>query len=173
MIAKGFAMILSSIILLLLILPTPLSHLVPIKTALAIELNSINDIVNNFTKNLSDEINDIASNAINSSIGSTSNITLSNASNMTSSQIVMSNNNMSTGNAISNQVISKDGVCSSNIVGGPGNDTISSTGVCNDQLTGGLGADKFVCGQGTDTVRDFNSKEGDIIIDRQNCETIL
>jgi hypothetical protein len=29
-------------------------------------------------------------------------------------------------------------------------------------LTGGLGADKFVCGQGIDTVRDFNSKEGDI-----------
>jgi hypothetical protein len=173
MIAKGFAMILSSIILLLLTLPTPLSHLVPIKTALAIELNSINDIVNNFTKNLSDEINDIASNAINSSIGSTSNITLSNASNMTSSQIVMSNNNMSTGNTISNQVISKDGVCSSNIVGGPGNDTISSTGVCNDQLTGGLGADQFVCGRGTDTVRDFNSKEGDIIIDSQNCEKIL
>jgi Ca2+-binding RTX toxin-like protein len=85
----------------------------------------------------------------------------------------MSNNNMSTGNIISNQVISKNGVCSSNIVGGPGNNTISSTGVCNDQLTGGLGADKFVCGQGTDTVRGFNSKEGDIIIDPQNCETIL
>src|ERR671924_1085686 len=99
--------------------------------------------------------------------------TLSNASNMTSSQIVISNNNMSTGNIISNQAISKNGVCNSSIVGGPGNDTISSTGVCNDQLTGGLGADKFVCGQGTDTVRDFNSKEGDIIIDRQNCETIL
>ena len=80
---------------------------------------------------------------------------------------------MSTGNTISNQVISKDGVCSSNIVGGPGNDTISSTGVCNDQLTGGLGADQFVCGRGTDTVRDFNSKEGDIIIDSQNCEKIL
>jgi hypothetical protein len=92
---------------------------------------------------------------------------------MTSSQIVISNNNMSTGNIISNQAISKNGVCNSNIVGGPRNDTISSTGVCNDQLTGGLGADKFVCGQGTDTVRDFNSKEGDIIIDRQNCETIL
>jgi Ca2+-binding RTX toxin-like protein len=92
---------------------------------------------------------------------------------MTSSQIVISNNNMSTGNIISNQAISKNGVCSSSIVGSLGNDTISSTGVCNDQLIGGLGADKFVCGQGTDTVRDFNSKEGDIIIDPQNCETIL
>jgi hypothetical protein len=174
MIAKGLAKVLSSIALLLLLSPPPLSHLVPTKTALAIELNSVNDIVNNFTKNLSDEINDIVSNAINSSsIGSTRNVFLSNASNMTSSQIVISNNNMSTGNIISNQVISKNGVCSSNIVGGPGNNTISSTGVCNDQLTGGLGADKFVCGQGTDTVRGFNSKEGDIIIDPQNCETIL
>ena len=131
----------SSIALLLLLLLPPLSHLVPIKTALAIELNSINDIVNNFTKNLSDQIKDIISTyAINSSISnvssisSTGNIISSNASNMTSSQIVMSNNNMSTGNIVSNQVISKNGVCSSNIVGGPGNDTISSTGVCNDQL---------------------------------------
>jgi hypothetical protein len=68
MIAKGLAKVLSSIALLLLLSPPPLSHLVPTKTALAIELNSVNDIVNNFTKNLSDEINDIVANAINSSI---------------------------------------------------------------------------------------------------------
>ena len=71
------------------------------------------------------------------------------------------------------QITSSNGVCDSSLIGGSGNDTISSTGVCNDQLTGGLGADKFVCGQGIDTVRDFNSEEGDTIIDRQNCETIL
>ena len=60
-------------LLLLLLLPS-LSHPVPIKSALAIELNSIDDIVNNFTKNLSDEINDIVANAINSSISSTRNV---------------------------------------------------------------------------------------------------
>jgi hypothetical protein len=79
----------------------------------------------------------------------------------------------SSGGGIVSQITSSNGVCDSSLIGGSGNDTISSTGVCNDQLTGGLGADKFVCGQGIDTVRDFNSEEGDTIIDRQNCETIL
>jgi hypothetical protein len=174
MIAKDRAKVLTSLVLFGLLLPLSPSNLVPIKTSSAIELNSINDIINNFTKNLSDEIKDIVStSSINGSINSTGNIISSNASNTSSSQIVMSSNNMSTGNIISNQVINKNGVCSSYIVGGPGNDTISSNGVCNDQLIGGLGADKFVCGQGTDTVRDFNSKEGDIIVDPKNCERIL
>ena len=81
--------------------------------------------------------------------------------------------NASGGDLILNQIQSTNGQCYSNIVGGSGSDTISSTGVCNDLLTGGLGADRFICGEGTDTIRDYNSDEGDIIIDRQNCETII
>ena len=64
-------------------------------------------------------------------------------------------------------------MCSSEKVGGNGNDTLASSGKCNDQLTGGQGADKFICGEGTDTVKDYNSKEGDVILDPQNCEKIL
>jgi hypothetical protein len=170
MIAKKPAKVLTSLVLFGLLLPLSPLHLVPIKTSLAIELNSINDIINNFTNSLSDEIKDmVPASSINSSI----NIISSTASNTTSSQIVVSKNNNTTGGIISNQVINKNGVCSSYMVGGPGNDTLSSNGVCDDQLIGGLGADKFVCGQGTDTVRDFNPEEGDIIIDPQNCETIM
>jgi hypothetical protein len=176
-------MIVKGPLLLLLLLPS-LSHPVPIKSALAIELNSVDDIVNNFTKNLSDEINDIVANAINISSGSSNGtvinsgnniVILSNRSSNTTSSFPQNTivSNSDSGGGIVSRITSSNGVCNSNIVGGPRNDTISSTGVCNDQLTGGLGADKFVCGQGTDTVRDFNSKEGDIIIDRQNCETIL
>jgi hypothetical protein len=174
MIAKKPAKVLTSLVLFGLLLPLSPLHLVPIKTSLAIELNSINDIINNFTKSLSDEIKDmVPTSSINSSINSTGNVISSTASNTTSSQIVVSKNNNTTGGIISNQVINKNGVCSSYMVGGPGNDTLSSNGVCDDQLIGGLGADKFVCGQGTDTVRDFNPEEGDIIIDPQNCETIM
>jgi Ca2+-binding RTX toxin-like protein len=152
-----------------------------IKDVQAIELNSINEIISNFTRNLYAGINDIVSTAANSSnsIMNSSSIILSNESNMTSSQVVASsnvlknNNNVSGGSIIANQVTSSNGVCDSNIIGGAGNDTLSSTGVCNDQLTGGLGGDKFICGSGTDTIRDFNSKEGDIIIDQGNCESIL
>jgi len=74
---------------------------------------------------------------------------------------------------IKNQVIIKNGVCSSEKVGGNGNDILSSIGKCNDELTGGPGADKFTCGEGNDTIRDYNPKEGDIILDRPNCEKIL
>jgi hypothetical protein len=52
-------------------------------------------------------------------------------------------------------------------------DTLASSGVCNDQLTGGPGADKFICGEGLDTLRDFSSEEGDVIVDPQNCEKTI
>jgi hypothetical protein len=174
MIAKKPGKGLTSLVLVGLFLPLSPLHLVPIKTSLAIELNSINDIINNFTNSLPDEIKDIVpAHSINGSINNAGNIISSNASNMTSSQIVVSKIININGSIISNQVINKNGVCSSYIVGGPGNDTISSNGVCDDQLIGGLGADKLICGQGTDIVRDFNSEEGDIIVDPQNCEKIL
>jgi len=40
-------------------------------------------------------------------------------------------------------------------------------------LTGGKRADKFTCGEGNDRIRDYDSKECDVILDRQNCEKIL
>ena len=68
------------------------------------------------------------------------------------------------------KVTTINGVCNSIKVGGNGNDTLLSSGNCNDELTGGLGADKFTCGEGNDTIKDYNPKEGDVILDRQNCE---
>jgi Ca2+-binding RTX toxin-like protein len=73
---------------------------------------------------------------------------------------------------IKDQVKTINGVCSSIKVGGNGNDTLVSSGKCNDELTGGPGADKFMCGQGNDTIKDYNPKDGDIILDRQECEKV-
>lgn len=153
---------------------------------LATESNSIGEITNDFATSLSDRINELVSNALNdtSSIINSSNTILSNASNLTSNQIVVSNNKVSSfasnsnnsagaDSIILNQISTVDGVCTANSVGGAGNDTLASSGVCNDQMTGGPGADKFVCGEGTDTVRDFSSEEGDVIVDPQNCEKTL
>jgi hypothetical protein len=153
---------------------------------LAIESNSIGEITNDFANSLSDRINELVSNALNdtSSIINSSNTMLSNASNLTSNQIVVSNNKVSSfasnsnnsagaDSIILNQISTVDGVCTANAVGGAGNDTLASSGVCNDQMTGGPGADKFVCGEGTDTVRDFSSEEGDVIVDPQNCEKTI
>jgi hypothetical protein len=47
------------------------------------------------------------------------------------------------------------------LIGGPGDDFLSG-GNGNDDLTGGPGADIFDCGNGPDTVHDFNSDEGDL-----------
>ena len=155
----------------------PLLTMSSIKNVWTTESNSINDIVNDFTQDLSAAINSINVSTISNDtvINSGNNIViLSNgSSNTTSSSTQNTIASSSSGGGIVSQITSSNGVCDSSIIGGSGNDTISSTGVCNDQLTGGLGADKFVCGQGIDTVRDFNSEEGDTIIDRQNCETIL
>lgn len=153
---------------------------------LATESNSIGEITNDFATSLSDRINELVSNALNdtSSIINSSNTILSNASNLTSNQIVVSNNKVSSfasnsnnsagaDSIILNQISTVEGVCTANAVGGAGNDTLASSGVCNDQMTGGPGADKFVCGEGTDTVRDFSSEEGDVIVDPQNCEKTL
>jgi len=108
---------------------------------------------------------------------------LSNESNLTSSQVIISKNkvlsttssNSSGGDnsIIKNEVRTINGVCSSDKVGGNGNDTLASSGKCNDELTGGLGADKFTCGEGNDIIKDYDSEEGDVILDRQNCEKIL
>ena len=83
-------------------------------------------------------------------------------------------NNGSEGNSlVKDKVTTINGVCNSEKVAGSGNDTLFSSGNCNDELTGGPGADKFTCGEGNDTIEDFNPKEGDVILDEQNCETVL
>ena len=120
---------------------------------------------------------------ITSSIGGSStnivNATNTNRSSVVSNQVVVSNNDSLTSNAggnatsVSTQITKINGVCSSNISGGPGNETLSSVGVCNDNLMGGAGGDTFVCGEGNDIIRDYDATEGDRLVDEANCETVL
>jgi hypothetical protein len=148
----------------------------------AIELNFTGDTTNNFANNLKSKIDSLISNALNDTDSILNSSFITNGSNLTSSNVIISNNkvasvvssNGSDGSSslIKDQVKTLNGVCSSIKEGGNGNDTIASSGKCNDELTGGPGADKFMCGDGNDTVKDYNSKEGDIILDRQNCEKI-
>ena len=64
---------------------------------------------------------------------------------------------------------------------GAGNDIINGQGgndelhgdARDDTLTGGPGADHFNCGAGTDTVKDYNSIEGDNFFNQFECETII
>jgi hypothetical protein len=147
------------------------------------EPDSLSSVIKNFTQNLEDEISQYVSEAIstsNSNLVNLSSPRLPNGSNIVSSQVVNSNNNSvvsftnstaGNGSVITNQITNRNGVCTSNIVGGLFNETLSSNGTCNDQLTGGGGSDRFICGEGTDTIRDFNADEGDIIVDPKNCET--
>jgi len=149
----------------------------------AIELNSTDSITSNFSNNLKSKIHNLILEALNGTRNTTNgNSPLSNGSALTSSQVVISKSTVvsnTTSNSndgksiIKNKITSKNGVCSSEKVGGNGNDTLSSIGNCNDQLTGGPGADKFTCSEGNDTIKDYNPKEGDIILDRENCEKIL
>jgi hypothetical protein len=53
------------------------------------------------------------------------------------------------------------------LVGGPGNDHLFGD-IGNDVLIGGPGADYFDCGDGIDTVLDFNPAQGDVMAG--NCE---
>lgn len=145
--------------------------------------DSLSNTIKNFTRNLEDEIRQYVSEAIstsNSSLVNLSNPGVPNGSNIVSSQVVTSNNSSvlsftnntgGNGSIVTNQVTKQNGVCTSNIAGGPSNETLSSNGICNDQLTGGGGGDRFICGEGTDTITDFNADEGDIIADPKNCET--
>ena len=149
----------------------------------AIEQNSTDSMSNDFTDNLKSKINNLISNALNNTSNIINSSSQNNESNLTSSQVLMSKNkvmstmssNGSTGrdSIIKDKVTTINGVCSSVKVGGDGNDTLTSSGNCNDELTGGKGADKFTCSERNDTIRDYNSEEGDVILDQQNCEKIL
>jgi hypothetical protein len=149
--------------------------------ALAGDPDSLRSTIENFTENLKNEIRELVTESTGNDSTSLANVTntmLRNGSNVISNQVITSNNDSLSNNtnrnatSITNQVTTVNGVCTSTITGGAGSETLSSKGVCNDKLTGGWGADRFVCGEGTDTIRDFNASEGDIIVDPKNCETL-
>ena len=151
----------------------------------ATELNLTDSMTNDFAQKIKSKINNLVTNVLNDTSDVLNSSLLTNESNQTSNKVIISQNtvqsfmrnNSSSDNdsssIIKNKVKTTNGVCNSDKVGGNGNDTLYSSGNCNDMLTGGLGADKFTCGEGNDTIRDYNSKEGDVILDRQNCEEIL
>lgn len=145
--------------------------------------NSTEILTDNFTKYLKSKIDNLVSNALNDTDSILNSSFITDGSNLTSSNVITSNNKVTSivsnngsdnsSSLIKDQVKTINGVCSSIKLGGNGNDTLASSGKCNDEMTGGPGADKFMCGDGNDTLKDYNSKEGDIILDRQNCEQIL
>ena len=151
----------------------------------ATELNLTDSMTNDFAQNMKSKINNLVTNVLNDTSDVLNSSLLTNESNQTSNKVIISQNtvqsfmtnNSSSDNdsssIIKNKVKTTNGVCNYDKVGGNGNDTLYSSGNCNDMLMGGLGADKFTCGEGNDTIRDYNSKEGDVILDRQNCEEIL
>lgn len=153
----------------------------------ATELNSTDSMTNDFAKDLKSEINKVVTGALNDSSNVLNSSLHTNESNQTqtSNKVIISQNTVQSfmssntssaddsSSIIKNKVTTTNGICNSDKVGGNGNDKLYSSGNCNDMLTGGLGADKFTCGEGNDTIRDYNSKEGDVILDRQNCEEIL
>lgn len=149
----------------------------------ATESGSGSAVSNDLGEDLKSKINNAITNALNHTGSVLNSSILANASNLTSSNVIISNNKiMSTisnsgsddsSSIMKDQVRTVNGVCTSIKVGGNGNDSLVSTGNCNDELTGGPGADKFTCGQGNDTIIDYDPEEGDVITDRQNCEKIL
>lgn len=158
-----------------------------IASVFATQSNSIDlSMSTGLDDNLKSKIQDLVSEALNDTDNiMNSSVLLSNLSNLSSSNIIISKNKVtstvnsndsgtsSSSSIIKDQVNTINGVCTSTKIGGNGNDTLASTGNCNDEMTGGAGADKFMCGEGNDTLTDYNSKEGDVILDRQNCEKIL
>jgi len=150
--------------------------------AWALELGELDDAVANFTRNLQNIISDKVSNVLNYNIGglninyqgaiSSSIFNNRNSTNNLSSMQTIQSSNDDKG-IVSSQTSVINGVCTNTLIGGDGNNTLSSSGDCDDQLTGGKGADTFSCGVGMDIIRDYNPNEGDVIIDKENCETIL
>lgn len=141
-----------------------------------------------FSSNTNTDLKSKINNLIQSKINLTANLLnsssiLSNDSNLSSTRMVISNNNVMSiiggndnpsGNSlVKDKVTVINGVCHSEKIGGNGDDILISSGNCDDQLTGGPGADQFICGPGNDTVRDYNPEEGDVILDKDNCENIL
>ncbi|MGH9982654.1 MAG: hypothetical protein ACRD8W_01710 [Nitrososphaeraceae archaeon] len=133
----------------------------------AFELDTIDNLVEEFTTNLETEIQRIISNAI----GNTTNL----ISNQTVTYPKVSINGFinSTTGINSSQIVFSNGFCSATLIAGIGNNTLASHGNCDDQLVGGPGADKFFCGNGIDIIRDYSPEQGDSIVDKANCENIM
>lgn len=178
MIAPVYAII---IVLAIVSISTLASPFLPVLGNQSSSINSSS--TTQFSDNLESRIQNLISNALNNSstlLDSSSGIF--NNSNLSSNQFTMSsnkimssisNNSTEGSSLVKDKVTTLNGVCNSEKVASNGNDTLFSAGNCNDVLTGGPGADKFTCGEGNDTIKDFNPKEGDIILDKQNCEKIL
>jgi hypothetical protein len=141
----------------------------------------LESVIDEFTKNLETEIPDTLNNSDNSASTQviTSNVSNDNVDNNFSSRTVTKSSNNGNGNGgisiglTGSLNINSNGVCTNTLTGGDSSDVVSSSGNCDDHLTGGNAADKFICGEGTDVIMDYNMKEGDTILDEQNCETIL
>jgi hypothetical protein len=145
----------------------------------------LESVIDDFTRDLETEISDSISSSLNNTDNTaltqviTSNVSNDNVDNNFSSRTVTkSSNNGDGNNGISIGLtgslnFNSNGVCTNTLIGGESSDVVSSSGNCDDHLTGGNAADKFICGEGTDVIKDYNAKEGDLILDKQNCETIL
>jgi hypothetical protein len=145
------------------------------------ELEELGDTIANFTRNLQNNISNKLSDVLNYRIDGlninyqgaiSSNIFNSNATNNASSMQTIQSSNDGNG-IVSSQTSIINGVCTNTLIGGDGNNTLSSSGNCNDHFTGAKGADTFICGGGRDVIRDYNPNEGDIIVDKGNCETVI
>jgi hypothetical protein len=149
--------------------------------AWALELGELDDAVANFTRNLQNNILNKLPDVLNYRIDGlninyhgaiSSSILNNNATNNISSMQTIQSSKDSDG-IVSSQSSIINGVCTNTLIGGDGNNTLSSSGDCDDQFTGGKGADTFSCGVGMDIIRDYNPDDGDVIVDKANCETIL
>jgi hypothetical protein len=176
--------ILLNAIILASIISTILSS--PFVTVYATQSNSKDlSVSSGFGGDLKSRIQDLVSDALNDTEnGINSSTLLRNLSNLSSSNLITSksiitssvnsnSSDSSSSSLVKNQIKTVNGECTSIKVGGNGNDTLTSYGNCNDEFTGGSGADKFTCGEGNDTIKDYNSNEGDTISDQENCEKIL
>jgi hypothetical protein len=170
------------IIAMVIIVSSAFAITVLANNAWALELSGeLSDTIANFTRNLQNNTSNKLSDVLNYTIDRmninyqgaiSSNTFNSNATNNASSlQTIQSSNDG--GGIVSSQTSIINGVCNNTLIGGDGNNTLSSSGNCNDHFNGGKGADTFICGGGTDVIRDYNPNEGDILVDNQNCETIL
>jgi hypothetical protein len=169
------------IIAMVIIVSSAFAITVLANNAWALELGELSDTIANFTRNLQNNTSNKLSDVLNYTIDRmninyqgaiSSNTFNSNATNNASSLQTIQSSNDGSG-IVSSQTSIINGVCNNTLIGGDGNNTLSSSGNCNDHFNGGKGADTFICGGGTDVIRDYNPNEGDILVDNQNCETIL
>ena len=168
------------IIAILIIVSSAFAITVLANNAWALEFGDLSDRISNFTRNLQNNISNKLSDVSNYKIdglninyqGAISSIFNSNATNNASSMQSIQSSNDGSG-IVSSQTSIINGVCNNTLIGGDGNNTLSSSGNCNDHFNGGKGSDTFICGGGTDVIRDHNPNEGDILVDKENCETIL